>query len=91
MPCYDPPPDWADDARTSAETAAKILCAMCGNAPSYLMVPRPMLEWYHGHRLVDLRMAHDPRCGGLTLPREANIEAIEADIADIELALRTMP
>lgn len=87
MPCYEAPPEYEADARTNAETAVKILCAMVQSAPNYALVPPPLLEWYLAHRRIDLRVARDPRVGQIALPVEAIEDMIKQDIAVIETVL----
>lgn len=79
MPCYDPPPEWSNDVAEDGKQAAQLLCAMVKGAPSYLMVPAPILEWYARHLRVDLMVADDPRMASVDPgPREAIIAEIDA-------------
>lgn len=61
MGCYEPEPEWSRDVANDGKEAAQLLCAMVKGAPSYLMVPRPILEWYARHLRVDLMVMDDPR------------------------------
>lgn len=61
MGCYDPPPEWSNDVAEDGTEAAQLLCAMVKGAPSYLMVPAPILGWYARHLRVDLMVAEDHR------------------------------
>ena len=54
MPCHEPRAEWEGDVAKDGTEAAQLLCAMVKGAPSYLMVPRPILEWYARHLRVDL-------------------------------------
>lgn len=79
MGCYDPPPVWEGDVAKDGTEAAQLLCAMVKGAPSYLKVPRPILEWYARHLRVDLMVADDPRMALADPgPREAIIAEIDA-------------
>lgn len=78
MPCYEPEPEWSRDVAEDGKQAAQLLCAMVKGAPSYLMVPRPILEWYARHLRVDLMVAEDPRMSGTQTERDAIIAEIEA-------------
>jgi hypothetical protein len=84
MPCYEPPPEWAGDARENAETAVKILCAMVQSASNYSQVPKPLLEWYMNHRLIDLEKAKDPRFAKYD---DLEVRRIVNDIQAIEVVL----
>lgn len=69
----------SNDVAEDGKQAAQLLCAMVKGAPSYLMVPRPILEWYLRHLQVDLMVAQDPRMALADPgPREAIIAEIEA-------------
>lgn len=86
MPCYDPPPPWADAARVNAERAAKLLCGLVGKSLAAGGLPSiDLLEWYLGHRKVDLRMAQEPYYSNRIDHEE--IERIKADIARVERLL----
>lgn len=79
MPCYEPEPEWTKDVAKDGKEAAQLLCAMVKSAPSYLMVPRPILEWYLRHLQVDLMVAQDPRMESLSsLGRENILRDIDA-------------
>lgn len=79
MPCHEPRAEWEGDVAKDGTEAAQLLCAMVKGAPSYLMVPRPILEWYARHLRVDLMVADDPRMALADPgPREAIIAEIDA-------------
>lgn len=78
MPCYDPPPVWEGDVAKDGKQAAQLLCAMVKGAPSYLMVPAPILAWYARHLRVDLMVADDPRMSVVQTERDAIVAEIEA-------------
>ena len=88
MGCYDPPPEWSNDVAEDGKQAAQLLCAMVKGAPSYLMVPAPILGWYARHLRVDLMVMDDPR-GGLAIPQDrdgllAEIEAVSKALAVVQ-------
>jgi hypothetical protein len=82
MPCYDPPPEWLGAARASAEEAARILCATISDMldQEIVGIPKGMLEWYLGHRRIDLMRLDDPRC----MEFGAHRQTILDDIARVE-------
>lgn len=65
------------------DEASQILRAMVSNAPSYVMVPMPMLSWYLRRRQLDLIIAEE----NAAAPEEE--AAIVDDIVMLEQALAT--
>lgn len=84
MPCYEREPEWSAAAYQDGKNAAAILCALVKGAPSYLMVPPPILAWYRGHLDVDLAKLDDPR-GRLPLPVDR--DALIREMAAVDVAL----
>ena len=57
MPCYDPPPPWEGRRIKSAERAVALLCdEVGGRLLDGRTVPREQIEWYIGHREIDLEI-----------------------------------
>lgn len=82
MPCYDPPPPWADEARRNAEQAVKIVCALARHLlDNGQMFNLDLLRWYLQHRRIDLQQ------GRALTPLSPNNGLIEADIRRCELLL----
>lgn len=73
--------------RVNTKEAADLLVALVKSAPSYLMVPRPILAWYRRHLSVKLILVDDPRGGQLALPRDALRTVVQDEIAAVDAAL----
>lgn len=58
MPCYEPPPPWEKEARSSAIEAVKILCAhIQAELARHTILPQLWLIWFLEHRKIDLQIA----------------------------------
>lgn len=69
--------DLAIEIMEVESAAAKLLCAMVAHAPSLLLVPLPILQWYQRHQaaLLDAFKVES----GASFTRE-NVKAIEGEM-----------
>jgi len=88
MPCYDPPPPWEAQYRESAERAVRILCSkIADKARLGQALTREEIDWYIGHREIDLEIAQAIERGQWYTTKHERSGAIKADLAVLK-ALR---